>query len=426
MAYNYADPDAREEGAVLSFDGLLSVPFQDLSPSWLDDVARDEATFDALVKVLYEFSFVRWNEESDGFSAHSVIHEWIVSHSDFQTQSNLLALAANVVAANYGAQSEIPAQRIQPHADRCVGLGTPRNGFRTWSFVPLFLLGAFYYDNQDLTLAQQLIGCALEKLVSVFGDDSEMTALWCMRVSPMFIHCRPIETHIQDLSLAEVKLTSSSIVPRRVNQNRVDVGNHLCYAYQKQGNFIKAMELGEGIIEFAASVHVDLMYTCCATGLLAENYLVNGRYTDAKSYAITAIAQHEQIFGLDLNDGSLSAWRRRNRTIMAIACAFLGQYELAEVILVSVHVEAVRYNGPDEDLSVHAQHNLDRLRNVKFGQEQPSATHSDGRFTSGKDGADQKGTPNSNLQELSTNRDIFYLRFDLAMGLFQTSDFVDY
>lgn len=426
VAYQFADPYAREEGAVLSYDDPSSIHFHELSPSWLDEIARDEATFDAMVKFLYEFSFVRWNEESDGFSIHSIIHEWIVSQCDSQTRSKLLALAANVVAGNYGAQSDIPSQRIQPHADRCVSLGTPNHVFRTWSFTPLFLLGAFYYDNQELKLAQQLIGCALEKLISVFGDNSEMTALWCMRISPMFIHLQPIETHIQDLLLAKVKLTSASVVPRRVNQNRVDVGNHLCYAYQKQGNFKKAMEVGEGVIESAASVHVDRIYTCCATGLLAESYLVNGRYESAKCYANMAVAQHEQVFGLGLNDGSLSAWRRRNRTIMAIACAFLGEYELAEVILVSVHVEAVRYEGPDADLSVHARHNLDCLRNTKARQEQPSTTHSDGAISLGQDDTDQKVSAKSMLQKLSTDRDIAYLRFDLAMGLFETLGFVDH
>lgn len=120
------------------------------------------------------------------------------------------------------------------------------------------------------------------------------------------------------------------------------------------------------------------------------------------------------------------AWRRRNRTIMAIACAFLGEYELAEVILVSVHVEAVRYEGADEDLSAHARHNLDCLRIAKAGQEQPSSTHSDGAVSSGRDDADRKVSPKSKLQDLSTDRDITYLRFDLAMGLFQTLGFVDY
>lgn len=427
VAYNFgADSNAREEGAVISFDDPSSVPFQYLSPNWLDEIARNEATFDAVVKFLYEFSFVRWNEESDGFSIHSVIHEWIISYGDSQTKSKLLTLAANIVAANHGAQSEIPSQRIQPHADRCVGLGTPSHGFRTWSFVSLFLLGAFYYDSQELALAQQLIGCALEKLISTFGDDSEMTALWCMRISPMFIHCQPIDTHIRELMMAEVKLTSSSVVRRRISQNRVDVKNHLCYAYQMQGDFRKAMEVGEGIIEISASGQIDLMFTCCATGLLAESYLVNGRYESAKSYANVAVGQHEQLFGADPNDGSLSAWRRRNRTIMAIACAYLGEYELAEVILISVHVEAVRFHGPDADLSVHAQRNLDCLRDVKATQEQPSDTSSDGASSSGQEDIGQKGTPKSNLQELSTDRHITYLRFDLAMGLFETLGFVDH
>ena len=415
VAYKFADTGWHRKGAVISFEDPSSVPFQELSPNWLDDIARDETKYDAVVKFLHEYSFVRWNEESDGLTIHSVIHEWIISYCDLQTKSKLLTLAANIVAGNYGAQSEIPSQRIQPHADRCVCLGAPECGFRSWCFTSLFLLGAFYYDNQELTIAQQFIGCALEKLISTFGDESEMAALWCMRISPMFIRSQPIEMLVRDLLRAEARLTSSSVGSRRRSQYKLDVGNHLCYAYQMQGDFKKAMDVSEGIIESATSSHVDLKYICCASGLHAENYLVNGIYEHAKSYASIAIRQHEQIFGSDPNDGSLSAWRRRNMTIMAIACAYLGDYELAEVILVSVHVEAVRYNGPDDDLTVHARGNLDCLREVKAGLEQQS----------GQEDSYQKSTPEKHLQELSTDRDITYLRFDLAMGLFETLGFID-
>ena len=426
VAYTYAKSYTLEEGAAISFDDPSSVPFRNLSPDWLDNIARDEAAFDAVVKFLCEYSFVRWNEESDGFSIHSVIHEWIVSCGDSQTQSKLLTLAANIVAANYGAQSETPAQRIQPHADRCICLGSPKDGVRKWTFTSLVLLGAFCYDNEELTKAQQLLTCAMGKVVSTFGDDSEMTALWCMRMSPMFISSQSIDTHIRRLLLAEAKLTSISSPPHLVSQYRVDVKNHLCYAYQMQGDFKRAMKASEDAVALAASGHVDLVYMCCATGLLAENLLVIKNYESAKHCANTAVGQHKQIFGSDLNDGSLSAWRRRNMTIMAIACAYLGEHELAEVILVSVHVEAVRFNGLDADLSVHAQHNRDCLREVRARQEQSSAIHSDDPSQSGQRSIEQESIPESTLRKLSTDRDITYLRSDLAMGMFETMSFVDY
>lgn len=425
IAYNFNGADVPKDWAVMFFGDHSSVPFQELGPKWLDDIARDEATFDSVVKCLYEFSFVRWNEETDGFSIHSVIHEWIVGYVDSETKSKLLILAANVVAANYGAQTEIPDQRIQPHADRCVDLGTPNRGFWAWSFMSLFLLGAFYYDNQEVRLSQQLVCCALEKLIEVFGEDSEITALWCMRSVLISIHQQPINTHIENLLLAEVKLTSISVAPSRVTQNWVDVSNHLCYAYQMQGDFKKAMVIGESVVEVAASGHVDLIYTCCATGLLAESYLFSERYESAKSYANMAILQHRKIFGSDVNDGSLCAWRRRNMTIMAIACAYLGEYELAEVVLVSVCVEAVRFDGPDADLSLHAQHNLDCLHEVKAGHHKWFTRQLESAGPSDEEGADQKTALKSNLQELSTDRHIIYLRFDLAMGLYNTVGFVD-
>ena len=75
VAYKFADLKRHETGAVISFDGPSSVPFQDLNPSWLDEIACDESKVDAVVKFLHEYSFVRWNEESDGFSIHAVIHD---------------------------------------------------------------------------------------------------------------------------------------------------------------------------------------------------------------------------------------------------------------------------------------------------------------------------------------------------------------
>ena len=107
-------------------------------------------------------------------------------------------------------------------------------------------------------------------------------------------------------------------------------------------------------------------------------------------------------------------------TIMAIACAYLGDYELAEVVLTSVCVEAVRFEGPDAELSLHAQHNLDCLRKVKAAHNERSTMQLDGSSPSGVECADQKSTPKSSLQELSTDRHVIYLRFDLAMGLFET------
>ena len=397
-----------------------------LRKGWLDDIASDEATFDEVVKHLCEFSFVRWNEESTGFSIHSIIHEWLVFYVGSQTRVQLLRLAASVVAANYGSISEISAQRIRPHADRCVCLGNLNQEFQTWGFASLFLLGAFYFDDSELTLAWRLISCAMEKLVATFGDRSLMTALWCMRVIPMFMEFQNLDEVIRKLRTAETILTSPRLIPIQVLQNQIDVGNHLCYVYQMQGDFAKAVEVGEGSIKLAASGHVSLIYTCCATGLLAESYLALRKYENAKSLANIAIKQHETYFGTDPNDGSLSAWRRRNQTIMAISCAYQGDFELAEVIMASVHADAVRYCGLEDVLSKHAQQNLDLLHEAKTRLKSPSASCSASEINLDHERANWDDNVTTCLRKLSTDRDITYLRFDLAQGLFDTLGFVNY
>ena len=427
QAFKVADMNTRDQEIENFFDSPSCLLARGLRKGWLDDIANDEATFDEVVKHLCEFSFVRWNEESTGFSIHSIIHEWLVLYVGSQTRVKLLRLAASVVAANYGSASEIPAQRTRPHADRCVFLGSHNQEFRTWAFAPLFLLGAFYYDNSELTLARRLIGCAMEKLVATFGERSLMTALWCMRVIPIFMEFQQSDEIIRKLQMAETILTSPRVAPVRVCQNRIDVGNHLCYVYQMQGDFAKAAEVGEGSIELAASDHVSLIYKCCATGLLAESYLALKKYENAKRLANIAIEQHETYFGTDPNDGSISAWRRRNQTIMAIACAYLGDFELAEVILVSVHADAVRYGGLEDELSKHAQQNLDLLRVVKNTRPKPhSASCSAGEIELDQEHANWDDNVTDHLQKLSTDRDITYLRFDLAQGLFDTLGFVNH
>ena len=236
VAYKFANPVKPEAGVILSFDDPSSIPFSDLDPGWIDKICSNEAIFDATVKSLCEFSFIQWNEGSDGFAIHSVIHEWIASYRDPDSTSKLLALAAKIVAANYDAQSEIPSQRIQPHVGRCVGLANPSYDYPKWSFDSLFLLGAFYYDNRDVISARQLISFALDQVVFTFGHDSEITALWDMRISPMLMQSQSIDSIVQKLILGKAILTSQSVSSRRINQNRIDVGNHLCYAHQMQGD----------------------------------------------------------------------------------------------------------------------------------------------------------------------------------------------
>ena len=419
VAYIFAGawPD---DGGVLSFDDSPSVPFKHLRPSWLDEIARSEAIFDSVVKALCELSFIRWNEESDGFSIHSVIHEWIISHIDWPTKTQLSILAANIVASNFGARSDIPAQRIQPSANRVVHLGHQGNGYPVWTFTSLLLLGAFYYDNEELQRAEQLISCALDKVALAFGKESSMFALWCMRIGPLFIEPQSLDTYIGRLEVAESKLLQSINVHPKDHHHRLDLCNHLCYAYQKHGDYEKAVELGRRSLDDVSTISVDLVLKCCATGLLAESYLAIGWHETAKSYATTAVQQHEKIFGLDPEDGSLSAWRRRNMTIMAIACSHLYKYELAELLLVSVHTEAVRFHGPDHAMSLHAYHNLECLHAVKSRQGLSKTLPSPHRGT-----INSEELSDLTLSDLCTDINITYFRFDLAMPLFETLETID-
>ena len=297
--------------------------------------------------------------------------------------------------------------------------------FCKWSFAALFLLGAFYYDIQKLTVARELITRAIDELASVFGDNNGFTALWRMRASPMFIHGSTKGGIIKDLLLAETQLISPKARSFKRTNHMVEVRNHLTYAYQMEGDFETATKVSETANQAATSADVSLTSRCCATGLLAENCLVGKRFEDAKTYADEAVHQHENIFGADPQDGGLSAWRRRNTTIMAIACSYLGEVEIAEVMLTWVEVEAVKYEGADGDLSVHARHNLDCIRKLKSRHQQMQSQQCAGTDSSDPGRIEGDAACAEILQQMTTDRHVIYVRWDLAMGLFDTLGHVD-
>ena len=403
---------------------LRDFPSNRLSLSWLDDIAHDEDNFNEVVKVLHELSFVRYNEDSDGISIHAVIHDWIVWMCDPDTRTDALSLAADIVAWDYGSASAISGARLRPHADRCIKLGLQSSDFKTWNFSTLYLLGALYLDEKELELAQQLIFCAMEKLSMKYGPDHEMTGLWTARTSSIFIRGQPVDVTIGKLQQIESRLVTSVTSPHRRKNYLVDVRNQLTYAYQMSGNFAKAIEIGENIIESLSWMHLPTEYACCATGLLAESYLAQRKYESAKSYANVAIGNHEEQFGSEPNDGGLTAWRRRNITIKAIACFYLEEYEQAEVAFLFVYADAVRFEGADGALSQHAFHNLQCLKNARYGKSEGKSSRLED-VHSRPDNTDLEMRDKESPREMSTDIDVVYLRWDLAIPIFETIGYID-
>ena len=421
----------------LSLDKIHKFPAERLKPSWLVDIAREESKFDDVVRILHELSFVRHNEESDGFSIHEVIHDWIVWMCDPSTESDALSVAADIVAWNYGSASDIKSELIKQHADRCVKLSFASGSFKTWNFSALYLIGALYYDQGEVELTERLMLCAMEKLYAKFGYDRCLLDLWTARTLVILIRSRPIDATIQQLE--EIELRYAECSSKRSNR-LFDLRNQLCFAYQVQGDFIKAIHIGEAVVESIRGNDRLVIHSSCAVGLLAESYLTQGKYELAKHCAIIAINEHEREFGADVKDGSVSAWRRRNMIILAIACSHLEQLEQAEVLLVSVLADAVQYGDADDLLVVHAKRNLDCFHRFQEWQaqlqtrRQDIAEEEDKEKEEGKEkkekeeggahhalSGDETVTEKTDpRKELSTDIHIPYLRLNLAMPLFET------
>lgn len=93
---------------------------------WLTELAKDETIFNKAIHTLREFYFVRRNAESDSFSIHPVVHQWLrqrLESEDWHANLNAaISLLGRSVPLAHFHEPWILQRRLVAHVDCCLEL----------------------------------------------------------------------------------------------------------------------------------------------------------------------------------------------------------------------------------------------------------------------------------------------------------------
>ena len=360
----------------------------ELPENWLDSVAYDEVRFEEVIRALHEFSFVRRNEALDSVTIHPLVQEWLLSCNDRGSRSRFLIVATNTIAINIGSYSNISHSRLTSHADRCLALAEDALQLATWDTWSLFFFAALYHNQSQPSKARLLISQISSRLHARYGVWNNLELRWTLHTMTMDIHNRATHTHVTELHDIE-KAPSISSVLRAQNRLYADLRLQLTFAYLVQEDFESALEVCLETVNTLQNVSLDGRMCCCLTSALAECYLQTGNFERSLQLTEFALELFHIIYGQDdPADSGILEWSLRIIMIHAIALTRAGQYEQADSYFVRALAGYHLTRGPEHPLTKLAveNQNLARLKS------------SDG---------------------LKTDVHIPYMRWDLAMGVFE-------
>ena len=140
-------------------------------PEWIQELTKDELSFDSAVRVLINHGLVevatslRESIESKGYSIHGCVHSWIVHALNQERNCDLARVAVKFVGAHTPRKEDVRPwlmqQRLLPHAARCSFIvinGWIDDNRMAWAY---YNLGFLYRQQGKLEAAEQMYERAL-------------------------------------------------------------------------------------------------------------------------------------------------------------------------------------------------------------------------------------------------------------------------
>ena len=373
--------------------GAIASPFcewiPELPKDWLDSVRCDEEGFDEVVRALQELSFVRRNEALDSVTIHPLVHQWLISRNDVHSKSRFLAVVARIIGVNLGAYSNISNSRLTSHADHCLALTEGGLQLANWDTESLFFIASLYHDQSQPTKARLFITELSHRLKATHGVWNEEILIRKLHTMTIDIYNDTIEAHLVKMHDIQEAIWSLPVSGYALVKLVADFRIQLIFAYLVHEDFATALKTCLETVKDLKNIPMDIRLNSCLTAMLAECYLQTGDLQRSLYSAQCAFELFHKTYGLeDPEDSGIMEQSLRMYTIRAIALTRAGQYEQGDLIFTRTLAGYQLTRGPEHPLTSLAAEN------------QKLARH---RISEG----------------LKTDIHIPYMRWDLAMGLFE-------
>jgi tetratricopeptide (TPR) repeat protein len=164
---------------------LLKWPgWEDDRPDWLQQIAATEISFLAAVGILLDFSLVEKNDNSDSYSMHAVVHDWIHASINTRTNDDFLQKAITTIGLAVPRQEirdfATIQRRLLPHVAQLLlywkfVTATPDFTDTTVYLSSLHMLGDLCTDQGKLNEAEQMYQRALQGNEKTLGPEHTST-----------------------------------------------------------------------------------------------------------------------------------------------------------------------------------------------------------------------------------------------------------
>ena len=98
---------------------LLWLGWKNAAPGWLQQVTATNVSFLATIGTLLDFSLIEQNDNSETYSMHTVVHDWIQASNNMSKDEGLLQTALTTIGlavpGEYTRDSTTVQRRLLPH-----------------------------------------------------------------------------------------------------------------------------------------------------------------------------------------------------------------------------------------------------------------------------------------------------------------------
>ena len=282
---------------------------QEKAPCWLRAVMKTEIEFQRTIDMLLGYSLIQRNQNSDSYTIHIVVHDWIRTTINADNNENLLQVAVTTIGLavpdDDGVHFWTTHRRLLPHISRllqdwpCTSEDWKlAEGVDACSYlVALINLGDCLLNQHRLVEADALYLRALRGSETTFGTESGLTQ---RAVSSYGIICE------MDGRLAEAEALYKRALARREkivgadHPRTLNIINNLGRLYGKQGRSTDAEAMYQrALAGKKRACGIESSSTLNAMCNIALLYMSQGRFAEAEDMCKQVLSVGEKIHGPD-------------------------------------------------------------------------------------------------------------------------------
>jgi tetratricopeptide (TPR) repeat protein len=286
---------------------LLRWPvWENAIPDWLQQITATEISFLATVGTLLDFSLIEQNDNSETYSMHAVVHDWIQASIDMRKDNGLLRTAITTIGlavpAHNTRDSPTVQRRILPHAIHLL---------RYWSHVSdvqdivdktAFLgglnnLGRLYWRGGRLAEAEEMYQRALKGKEKALGAEHTSTLNTVNNLGLLYMDQGRL-AEAEEMYQRALKGKEKALGAEHTST--LDIVNNLGLLYMNQGRLAEAEEMYQralkGKEKALGAEHTSTLNIVHNLGLL---YMNQGRMAKAEEMYQRALKGYKKALGAD-------------------------------------------------------------------------------------------------------------------------------